>query len=114
MNKVESKVDLRLDLEQARSVLGDQRVARIIERLAGRLDGSGRLRVVSSEHREQSRNLESALARMEALLRTALVVVEKRRPTRPTRGSRERRIESKKRRSGVKRGRGKVRRNDDG
>ena len=106
MNKVESKVDLRLDLEQARSFLGDERVARIIERLAGRLDGSGRLRVVSSEHREQSRNLESALARMEVLLRTALVVVGTRRPTRPTRGSRERRLRHKRIRSQIKRWRG--------
>ncbi len=103
VNKVESKVDLRLDLEGAKSVLGDERVARIATRLAGRLDGEGRLRLVSSEHREQSRNLESVLVRMETLLRVALVVVRKRRPTRPTRTSRERRLRRKRIRSQIKR-----------
>ena len=105
VNKVESKVDLRLDLEGARAFLGDARVARIAERLAARLDGNGLLRVVSSEYREQSRNLEGALARMEAMIRNALVVARSRRPTRPTHGSRERRLRHKRIRGEIKRGR---------
>ena len=106
VNKVESKVDLRLDLAAARSILGDERVARIASRLAGRLDAEGRVTVVSSEHRAQSRNIESALVRMETLLRTALAMARKRKPTRPTRGSRERRLKEKRIRSQVKRLRG--------
>lgn len=105
VNKVESKVDLRLDLEGARQFLGDRRVARIAERLEARLDGNGWLRVVSSEHRAQSRNLEAALARMETLIRNALVVARTRRPTRPTRTSRERRLRHKRIRGEIKRGR---------
>lgn len=106
VNKVESKVDLRLDLEAARSILGDERVARIASRLAGRLDAEGRVTVVSSEHRAQSRNIEIALVRMETLLRSALAMARKRKPTRPTRGSRERRLKQKRIRSQVKRLRG--------
>ncbi len=106
VNKVESKVDLRLDLEAARSILGDERVARIASRLAGRLDAEGRVTVVSSAHRAQSRNIESALMRMETLLRTALAMARTRKPTRPTRGSRERRLRQKRIRSQVKRLRG--------
>jgi ribosome-associated protein len=78
------------------------------ERLAGRIDSEGRLYVISSEHREQGDNLEAALARMEALLRTALHRQKVRRPTRPTGGSRRRRLEDKRRTGERKRDRRSV------
>jgi len=107
VNKVATKVDLRLDLDGAATYLGPDDVARIREKLAGRLDGEGRLQVVSSESRLQSRNLEAALARMEELIRRALVQQRPRKPTRPTRGSRERRLARKRQQSQKKRLRGR-------
>jgi ribosome-associated protein len=86
-------------------VLGIEDVARIRELLAARLDGEGRLQVVSSEHKSQLQNLEAAMARMQNLLTTALVRQRKRRKTRPTWGSKQRRVEQKRHRGEIKRGR---------
>ena len=107
VNKVATKVDLRLDLDGASAHLGSGAVARIREKLASRLDGEGRLLVVSSESRLQARNLETALARMEELIRRALAQPRPRKPTRPTRGSRERRLVEKRQQSDKKRLRGR-------
>ena len=108
VNKVETKVDLRLDLEAAIAVLGEANVRRIRIKLNRRLDPDGRLRVVSSEHRLRVRNLATAHARMEHLIRGALVRTKPRKPTRPSRASRERRLGDKRKRSGVKRSRASI------
>lgn len=105
VNKVSSKVDLRLDLEACVEVIGATRVSRIRERLANRLDGDDNLQVVSSEHRQQSMNLEAAFARMEDLIREALAPRKTRRKTRPTRASKERRLEGKRQRGAIKKSR---------
>jgi ribosome-associated protein len=105
VNKTETKVDLRCDLAAAAAALGEPAVARIREKLAARLDADGRVVVVCEETRSRSRNIERALERLEELLRAALQRPKVRRPTRPTRGSQERRIASKKRRADLKRGR---------
>ena len=105
VNKVETKVDLRLDLEGAAEVIGRPSVERIRTRLATRLDRQGNLRVVSSRHRLQGQNLEAALDRMERLIREALARPRKRRPTEPTGESRERRLADKKRRGRLKKDR---------
>jgi ribosome-associated protein len=103
VNKVETKVELRLDLDAAETVLGPARIGRLRARLARRLDTAGRLRVVCDEHRERGRNLETALERMEAVVWEALRVPRPRRPSRPTRSSVERRLEEKRRLSRRKR-----------
>jgi ribosome-associated protein len=103
VNKVETKVELRLDLAGAEAWLGGTRAGRLRARLANRLDAEGRLRVVCAEHRERGRNLETALARLEALVRDALRPPRPRRPTRPTRAAAERRLAAKRRRAGLKR-----------
>ena len=105
VNKVETRVDLRLDLEGAAEVIGNSSVERIRTRLATRLDRQGNLRVVSSKHRHQGQNLEAALDRMETLIREALARPRKRLPTKPTGESRERRIADKKRRGRLKKDR---------
>ncbi|GAB4153688.1 MAG: alternative ribosome rescue aminoacyl-tRNA hydrolase ArfB [Planctomycetota bacterium] len=107
VNKTETKVDLRLDLDRAVGVLGEADVARIRERLSHRLDGEGRLQVVASEHRSRGRNLEAARCRLADWIAVALARRKRRKPTRPTRGSQIRRVEQKRRRSEIKRGRGK-------
>jgi len=103
VDKVETKVELRLDLDAAAALLGPERTARVRERLATRLDADGRLRVVCDQHRERGRNLATALERLEALLARALRPPRPRRPTRPTRASRERRLEAKRQQARRKR-----------
>ncbi|HEX5052400.1 MAG TPA: alternative ribosome rescue aminoacyl-tRNA hydrolase ArfB [Planctomycetota bacterium] len=105
VNKTETKVDLRLDLAAAEAVLGPGDTARIREVLGARLDAEGRLCVVSSEHRSQFQNFEAAMLRMQSLLAAALVRKKRRIATRPTRGSQRRRVDDKKRRGEIKRGR---------
>jgi ribosome-associated protein len=108
VNKVATKVDLRLDLDAAIGVLGERSVRRIRATLSNRLDADGNLRVVSSEHRLQARNLAAALSRMETLIRGALARTKPRKPTRPTRASRERRLVAKQKRGRLKRSRSRL------
>ncbi|MCB9877520.1 MAG: aminoacyl-tRNA hydrolase [Planctomycetes bacterium] len=105
VNKTETKVDLRLDLACAAQVLGDHDVARIREALQNRLDADGRLVAVSSEHKSQFMNYRAAQERMVAWIAQALVRKKRRVATRPTRGSQRRRLDEKKHRGDIKRGR---------
>ena len=102
VNKVATKVDLRLDLASARPWLDTVELARVHRRLGNRLDSSGRLCVTASEHREQSRNLAAALTRMEALLARALRPPKPRVATKPGRRATERRLERKKKHGRLK------------
>ncbi|MHC4925277.1 MAG: alternative ribosome rescue aminoacyl-tRNA hydrolase ArfB [Planctomycetota bacterium] len=105
VNKVETKAEVRVDL-QALPGLTDGERARVLEKLASRLVGGGELLVTCDRTRHRERNLQEALDRVGELLREALHRPKKRRPTRPTRASKERRLEEKKRRSSIKRDRG--------
>ncbi|MFI2102456.1 alternative ribosome rescue aminoacyl-tRNA hydrolase ArfB [Isoptericola sp. NPDC019693] len=102
VNTADSRVELSWDVG-ASAVLSAAQRARVLERLGRRAPG-GVLTVVASEHRAQLRNRDAARVRLAALVADALAPPgPRRRPTRPTRGSVERRIDAKKRRSGVKR-----------
>ena len=105
VNKTESKVDLRLDLDCARAALGDGDVERIRRALASRLDGDGRLVAVASEHKSQFQNYKAAQDRMADWIGQALVRRKRRIKTRPTRGSQRRRLDEKKRRGDLKKSR---------
>ena len=87
--------------------LDEETRARLIEKLATRVDGEGTIRVVASDRRSQRQNRESAEERLVTLVRKALVVQKKRRPTKPSRASKEKRISEKKRRGETKAGRRK-------
>jgi ribosome-associated protein len=101
VNKLSTAVQLRFDVRHSPSLPGDVRAR--LERLAGsRLTRDGVLVIMAQRHRTQARNRQDALDRLVDLIRQAAVAPVKRRRTRPTRASRERRIESKKRRAGVK------------
>lgn len=102
VNKVETKVDLRFRPGVSRALDAAQR-ARVVARLAGRLTAQGELIIVASAHRDRARNLAEARERLAAELRAALAVQKARRATKPTQGSRRRRLESKRRRGEVKR-----------
>ena len=101
VNKLATAVQLRFDVRHSPSLPPDVRAR--LERLAGaRLTRDGVLVIIAQRHRTQARNRDDALDRLIDLIRQAAVAPVKRRPTKPTKASRERRIESKKRRSGIK------------
>jgi ribosome-associated protein len=102
VNKLSTAVQLRFDVRHSPSLPPDVRSR--LERLAGaRLTRDGVLVIVAQRHRTQARNREDALERLIELIRQAAVAPVKRRPTKPTKASRERRIEGKKRQSSIKR-----------
>lgn len=102
VNKVASRVEVAWDFA-ASAVPTPEQKARLGEKLAARRDAEGRLRVVATEHRSQFRNREAAEARLVELVAAALRVPKKRRPTRPTKASKERRLEAKRRAAAKKR-----------
>ncbi len=94
VNKVATKVELVFDLP-ATSALTPAVVARLRRLAASRLDSEGRVVVTSQVTRSQARNLEDARQRLAELVRAALVVPKKRRPTRPSKAAKRRRLDSK-------------------
>jgi ribosome-associated protein len=107
VNTSDSQVELRWDLA-ASAALPAVLKERALERLAGRLVDGRFIVVRASEHRSQWRNREAAMARLGVLLAEATAPPPRtRRATRPSRGMVERRLENKRRRSEVKRGRGR-------
>ena len=80
---------------------------RVLERLQPRLDGTGAMRLVAGEHRSQRRNRDAAMARLASIVRAALPDPVPRRATKPSRGAVARRLDEKKKRSSVKRERGR-------
>ncbi|WP_235672736.1 alternative ribosome rescue aminoacyl-tRNA hydrolase ArfB [Mycolicibacterium hodleri] len=104
VNTADSRVELSFDLARSPSVpehLRYQMLCRLRTRLAG-----GVLTVTASEHRGQLQNRAAARERMARLLRAAAAAPPPtRRPTKPSRGAKERRLVDKKRRGGIKEGR---------
>lgn len=104
VNKVASKVDLRFDLAGT-TAFSDEVKERLRRLPEARLDRDGRLVVTSQVTRDQSRNLEDAREKLADLIRRALVVPKRRKPTKPTKGSRERRLGAKRAQSEKKQAR---------
>ena len=104
VNKVATKIDLRVDLDAIEGLSDDAR-ARLLALVENRLDAEGRLRVTSQATRNQARNLEAARAKVWDLVAAALRRPIPRRPSRPTAGARERRLVTKKHRGAIKRSR---------
>ncbi|MBS7543632.1 alternative ribosome rescue aminoacyl-tRNA hydrolase ArfB [Ancylobacter oerskovii] len=101
VNKVSSAVQLRFDVRASPNL--PEAVKERLEKIAGkRLTNDGVIVISAQRFRTQERNREDALARLVEMIREAAVVPVTRRPTRPTLGSKMRRLEGKARRSGVK------------
>jgi ribosome-associated protein len=94
-NRSSTRVELRFDVT-ASAVLSDSQRQRLLDRLGDEV------RVVVDDERSQSRNRDIARERMAGRIRNALVVEAPRRATKPTRGSKRRRLDAKKRRSELK------------
>jgi len=107
VTKVSSAVQLRFDL-QGSAVLSET-VKQRLRRLAGRrLTDEGAVLIIARTQRSQEQNRRDAEERLAQLIEAALVEPKKRHATKPTRASKVRRLDSKTRRSGIKRGRGRI------
>lgn len=107
VNRSETQVELLFDLVGSPSLTEGQKAA-ALSKLGSRVDSQGILHIAASGTRSQLRNREEATARFAAILNRALRVPLPRRPTTPTRASREQRLEEKRKRAGVKRQRHEV------
>ena len=106
VNKVETRVTIEVDVDAL--PLSDVQKTRVRERLGGRINKEGVLRVTSQAARSQSDNRDHALDRMEDLLRAALAEQKKRKKTRVSKAAKQKRLEEKKKRGEKKRLRGRV------
>jgi len=105
VNKVSSAVELRFDIASSRALPDDVR-ARLLARADRRVTDAGVLVIQANRFRDQAKNRDDARARLADILAAALRVPKRRIATRPTRASKERRIDAKKTRSAIKRNRG--------
>ena len=111
VNKLSTAVQLRFDIRRSPSLSADVRLR--LERIAGhQVTKDGVLVLTAQRHRTQDMNRRDARARLLDLIGRAAVAPKKRRPTRPPKGSKRRRIESKIRRGAIKKLRGHPGRDD--
>jgi ribosome-associated protein len=111
VNKVSSAVELRVSLADIAGLPPDAR-ARLVKLAGSRLNQDGVLVIQAQQFRSQERNRADALERLSALVARALIRPRPRRATRPTKASKERRLQSKTQRSRTKTLRGRVRDRD--
>lgn len=102
VNKSSTRIEVTWNVETSRALTDEQR-ERLRDKLGGRMDAEGFIRVVASESRSQTRNREDAERRLAETIRRALVVPKLRRKTRPTRGAVQKRLDTKKKLSEKKR-----------
>ena len=107
VNKVSSAVHLRFDIRA--SSLPEDLKHRLLHRGDKRITRTGVVVIKAQQHRSLELNRAEALARLQALVEAAALVPKRRRPTRPTRAAKERRIEAKQRRGRIKTLRARVR-----
>lgn len=107
VNKASTRVTLRWNARESEAPSDLQR-RRLLRRLARRLTRAGDLVVHASRHRSRSRNRELARERLAELVRDATATTRKRVPSAPSRTARQRRLDTKRHRSSIKRSRGRV------
>ena len=98
VNKVNTKVTLRLNLNHLEG-LNEAETERVKSLLANRITGDGEIVIIADEERSQRINLERAYFRLEALILSAAKLPKQRRPTKPSKAAKEKRLQTKKRQS---------------
>ena len=101
VNKVSTKVELDFDVVNS-ELLTDEQKETILAKLKNKISKEGILQIISQTERSQLGNKEIAIEKFHDLISKCFVEKKKRRPTKPSRGSKERRLESKKRDSEIK------------
>ena len=107
MNKVETMVEGYFSIRDS-AVLDEQQKALLEKKLAGKISSEGFLQVRSQVHRSQLSNKQEVIRKMGVLIEQALKKEKKRIATKPSKGSREKRIESKKKQGEIKEGRKRI------
>jgi ribosome-associated protein len=102
VNTSSTRVEVTWDVSGSPSLNPEQR-SRLLQQLATRLDTAGRLRLVSSSTRSQSRNKDDVTERLRSTVAAALVVRKKRKATKPSRAAKAARLEAKRKRAATKR-----------
>jgi ribosome-associated protein len=106
VNKVATAIHLRFDI--GASSLPEAYKQKLLQLGDKRITKEGVIVLKSQEHRSQESNREAALARLQMLIKGAIAVPKRRKPTRPSKAAKRRRLDSKKRRSQLKASRSKV------
>lgn len=114
VNKVSSAVDLRFDLAAAHAAgeIPDAVTDRFVTLAGRRLNQEGVMIIKAQRFRSQERNRDDALERLFELIREAAIIPVQRRPTKPSYGSKLRRLDEKKANKETKRGRGRIKHDD--
>ena len=107
VNKVSSAVHLRFDVRASRA-LPDFAKERLLAQRDHRMTADGVIVIKAQQHRSQEQNRADALERLHDLVQKALIVPKRRKPTKPTRASKLRRLDEKTRRGALKRARGRI------
>lgn len=102
VNTSSTQAQLRWSPAQS-TTLSDAHRERLLSKLSHRLTGEGEVLICCDRHRSRERNLQECLTRLGKLVSDGIQVPKKRRPTRRTKGSQQRRLDQKKRRSETKR-----------
>lgn len=106
VNKVSTAIHLRFDINA--SSLPDFYKERLLEITDHRITKDGIINIKSQESRSQEENKEAALERLKELIKSVTIVQKKRKPTKPTKNSQKRRMDSKTKHGNIKKMRGKV------
>jgi len=106
VNKTESAVQLRFNARRCKA-LSNAIYLRLVPLAGSRLTKDGIIVITANQYRERERNREDALTRLIDLIRAAAVAPKRRRATKPTKGSKERRLDGKQRRGSTKKDRGR-------
>ncbi|MBD2096572.1 aminoacyl-tRNA hydrolase [Trichocoleus sp. FACHB-591] len=106
VNKVATAIHLRFDI--LASSLPDRYKERLLQLNDQRLTKDGVIVIKAQEHRSQEQNREEALERLQALIKSAIALPKPRKPSKPTRSSQRKRLDSKTKRSQIKTTRGKI------
>ena len=106
VNKVATAIHLRFDI--AASSLPDIYKQRLLQRNDQRITKEGVVVIKAQEYRSQEKNREEALNRLQELIQSAVVIPKRRKPSKPTRSSQRKRLDSKSKRGQIKTLRGKI------
>ena len=106
VNTADTRIQVRWNVKES-TALNDAERARLLKELASRLTEAGDLILASDTHRSQRRNREEVTQRLAVLVREALIPPKPRKKTNPTRASREKRLDEKRKKARTKKDRGK-------
>ena len=106
VNTADTRIQVRWNVKES-TALNDAERARLLKKLASRLTEAGDLILAGDTHRSQRRNREEVTQRLAVLVREALIPPKPRKKTKPTRASREKRLDEKRKKARTKKDRGK-------